>query len=131
MSGYWWWFRRTTARAIRDTLGDEAEYVVQTQPLGTGHAVMQSAGVAGALDANVLVTMGDAPLIRPDTFSRLMTLHLKSKAVLTLLSAHGSEQRDLGRIRRDTTGRVRAILEAADAEGVDLGDEVKRGRLLL
>ena len=101
--------------------------MTQPQPLGTGHAVMQCAGTAEAFDANVLVTMGDAPLISPDTFKRLMTHHLNSDAVLTLLSARGSEQQDLGRIQRDNNGSVRGIVEAADADGRDLGDEVNAG----
>ena len=113
--------------AIRDTLGDSAEYVLQAESLGTGHAVMQCADATGASAANLLVTMGDSPLVRPDTFKMLMTRHLKSNAVLTLLSARGSEQQDLGRIQRNSNGGVRAIIEAADAEGEDLGDEVNAG----
>ena len=116
------------SEAIRDTLGDSVEYVLQPEPLGTGRAVMQCAdATTGASDANVLVTMGDAPLIRPDTFKMLMTRHLNSDAVLTLLSALDSEQRDLGKIRRDSSDSVQAIIEAADAEGEDLGDEVNAG----
>ncbi len=118
---------RDNVEAVRKTLGDSVECVVQPQSLGTGHAVMQCAGVAGAFDANVLVTMGDTPLVCPSTLESLMTRHLNSDAVLTLLSAQGSEQQDLGRIRRDNNGGVRGIVEAADAYGRGLGDEVNAG----
>ena len=113
--------------AIREVLADSVEYVLQPEPLGTGHAVMQCVDSTATPDANLLVTMGDAPLIRPDTFTRLIARHLNSYAALTLLSARGSEQRDLGRVIRDDNGSVRAIIEAADAEGRDIGDEVNAG----
>ena len=113
--------------AIREALADSVDYVVQPEPLGTGHAVMQCVDSTATPDANLLVTMGDAPLIRPDTFTRLMARHLKSYAALTLLSARGSEQRDLGRVLRDDNGSVRAIIEASDAEVRDIGDEVNAG----
>ena len=113
--------------AIREVLTDSVEYVAQPEPLGTGHAVMQCVDSTATPDANLLVTMGDAPLIRPDTFTRLMARHLNSYAALTLLSARGSEQRDLGRVIRDDNGSVRAIIEAADAEGRDIGVEVNAG----
>ena len=90
--------------------------MVQPQPLGTGDAVMRCIDAIGTPDANVLVTMGDAPLIRPDTFKGLIARHLVSRAEVTLLTARGSDQQDLGRIQRDDDGSVRAIIEVADAE---------------
>ena len=113
--------------AIQEALSDSVGFVTQSQPLGTGHAVMRCAGQVVTPDANVLVTMGDAPLIRPDTFSGLMGRHVESRASLTLLSARGSEQQDLGKVLRDNNGSVRGIVEAADAEGRELGDEVNAG----
>ncbi len=113
--------------SLQVALGDSVEFVVQPQPLGTGHAVMQCASTSGAFGGNVLVTMGDAPLIRPDTFGSLMARHQKTASVLTLLSATGSQQQDLGRVLRGENGCVRAIVEAADVGGRDLGNEVNAG----
>ena len=113
--------------ALQVALGDSVEFVVQPQLLGTGHAVMQGAATSGAFGGNVLVTMGDAPLIRPDTLSSLMARHLETASVLTLLSATCSQQQDLGRVFRGENGCVRAIVEAADAGGRDLGNEVNAG----
>ena len=95
--------------------------------LGTGHAVLQCADILRNHDENVLVTNGDTPLLRSQTFTELMTRHSKSNVALTLLTARDSKQRDLGRVRRDDDGRVCAVVEAADAGGVDLGDEVNAG----
>ena len=113
--------------ALQEALSDSVGFVVQPKSLGTGHAVMQCASTSGAFGGNVLVTMGDAPLIRSATFISLMARHQKTASVLTLLSAKGSKQHDLGRVFRDDDGRVQAIVEAADAGGRDLGDEVNAG----
>ena len=112
---------------IQQVLGDSVEYVVQSQPLGTGHAVMQCSDVVENPHANVLVAMGDAPLIHPRTFMGLMARHSESNAALTLLTARDFKQRDLGRVRRDDGGRVCAVVEAAEADGMNLGDEVNAG----
>ena len=113
--------------ALRNVLGDSVEYVVQPEPLGTGHAVMQCASVADNHDANVLVAMGDAPLVRSDTFEKLMRRHVDSNASLTFLTAKASEQSDLGRVRRNDDDAVRGIVEAADAIGANIGNEVNAG----
>ena len=76
---------------------------------------------------DVLVTMGDAPLVRSQTFAALIARHEESRAALTLLTARDSKQSGLGRVRRDDDGGICAIVEAADAGGLDLGDEVNAG----
>lgn len=113
--------------AVRNVLGDSVEYAVQPQPLGTGHAVMQCASVASGHDANVLVAMGDAPLLRSETFKALMRQHAESNAALTFLTAKASEQSDLGRVRRHDDGSVLDIIEAADACDASPADEVNAG----
>ena len=118
---------RANGGSIRQVLGDSVGYVMQSQLLGTGHAVMQCSDILRNHDENVLVTNGDTPLVRSQTFTELMTRHSKSNAALTLLTARDSKQRDLGRVRRDDDGRVCAVVESADAGGVDLGDEVNAG----
>ena len=118
---------RANGGGIRQALGDSVGYVVQPQLLGTGHAVLQCADILRNHDENVLVTNGDTPLVRSQTFTELMARHSESNAALTLLTARDSKQRDLGRVRRDDDGRVCAVVEAADAGGVDLGDEVNAG----
>ena len=115
------------SEGIREVLGDSVGYVAQPQQLGTGHAVMQCADIVENPEANVLVTMGDAPLVCSQTLTDLIARHVESRASVTLLTAHGSKQLDLGRVRRDDGGWVCAIVEAADAGGMDLGDEVNAG----
>ena len=57
--------------AVRDLLGDAATCVEQESALGTGDA-LRSVPEALRDPGPVLVTHGDAPLIRAETFQRLL-----------------------------------------------------------
>jgi bifunctional UDP-N-acetylglucosamine pyrophosphorylase/glucosamine-1-phosphate N-acetyltransferase len=87
-------------------------WVEQTEQLGTGHAVMQAAP-AIADDKTVLVLYGDVPLI---TAGSLQQLQAKAEqtgiAVLTLVT---DDPTGLGRIIRDESGQICAIVEEKDA----------------
>jgi bifunctional UDP-N-acetylglucosamine pyrophosphorylase/glucosamine-1-phosphate N-acetyltransferase len=70
---------------VREAAGDGITYVIQEEPLGTGHAVQQAeqavAGRAGA----VLVIPGDTPLIRPETLRQIVAHHQGEHAAVTAL----------------------------------------------
>ena len=95
---------------IRNLLGDGVGYAVQPEPLGTGHALLQSRRLLQGVD-NVAVLHGDAPLIRSETLASMMRLHLDSEACITLLSATPEAPGDLGSVIRDASGRITAIVE--------------------
>ena len=87
-------------------------WVLQEEQKGTAHAVEQAAP-AIADDAVVLVTYGDVPLVSAET------LHACAKdastGCLSLVTAHFEDPAQLGRIVRDESGALRAIVEYADA----------------
>jgi bifunctional UDP-N-acetylglucosamine pyrophosphorylase/glucosamine-1-phosphate N-acetyltransferase len=88
---------------------DDLTWVEQAQQRGTGHA-MQLA-IAGVPDAaRVLVLYGDVPLIRAATLQPL----LDAGTALVVLGAELAEPRGYGRIVRDATGHVLAIVEEKD-----------------
>jgi bifunctional UDP-N-acetylglucosamine pyrophosphorylase/glucosamine-1-phosphate N-acetyltransferase len=99
--------------AISDLLGDTAECVEQTQPLGTGDA-LRSVPTTIRATGPVLVTGGDAPLIRPETLQRLLAAHRSSPRACTLLAAVPSDPSGMGRLIRDAGGHVVRIVEEAD-----------------
>ena len=105
--------------AIEPVLGDTVEYAVQKQPDGTGGAVASCAPLLEGQAEKVLVTGGDSPLVSLDSVARLLDKHTSHAAQMTLLTAPGVMQSDLGRVIMDN-GRVSGILEAADA-GKSLG----------
>jgi bifunctional UDP-N-acetylglucosamine pyrophosphorylase/glucosamine-1-phosphate N-acetyltransferase len=85
----------------------------QTPQLGTGHAVMQ-AGDTLPTGGTVLILYGDVPLIRPATLSPL--LEDAAAGALALLTAEVADPTGYGRIVRDKSGSVTAIVEEKDAD---------------
>jgi len=120
----------TTADHIVAVIGHQAEEVrkeltpreirfqVQTEQHGTGHALLQCAGVRGLESGRVLVLYGDCPLLRTETLQRLLDAHEASSPAATLVTTVLEDARGYGRIIMDSDGSVAAIVEekAATAE---------------
>jgi bifunctional UDP-N-acetylglucosamine pyrophosphorylase/glucosamine-1-phosphate N-acetyltransferase len=112
---------------MRSALGESAEYVVQTEPLGTGHAVSQAREAAGGAE-HLLVLNGDVPLITPETLRRLIDEHEGHHADLTFLTAR-LDAAEYGLVQRDAAGRVAAVVEAAALESAVEGEaEINSGQ---
>ena len=56
------------ADEVEAAFAGRGEFVVQAEPRGTGHAVLQAAPKLSDFDGEVLVLYGDVPLLRPQTF---------------------------------------------------------------
>ncbi|MGB5952298.1 MAG: bifunctional UDP-N-acetylglucosamine diphosphorylase/glucosamine-1-phosphate N-acetyltransferase GlmU [Ornithinimicrobium sp.] len=67
------------------------------------------------LSGTVLVTMGDVPLLTGDTLRRLTETHEANQAAVTVMTAELDDPLQYGRIVRDATGAVEAIIEYKDA----------------
>lgn len=102
---------------IRAYLGDRVRYAVQTEQLGTGHAVLQAAPLIDEKKGgHVLVLYGDNPFIGPEIIARLLRRHIETNAEATLLTAEVSDPGMLGRILREpVTGRFLGSVEFKDA----------------
>ena len=113
--------------AIQDALGPEFVYAEQYEQLGTGHALIQAENAARGSD-NVVVAMGDTPLIRSETLRALTTAHVRAETPATIVTSKPANANGLGRVLKDSNGRVRAIVEQgqADAETLSI-DEVNTG----
>ncbi|WAE52589.1 bifunctional UDP-N-acetylglucosamine diphosphorylase/glucosamine-1-phosphate N-acetyltransferase GlmU [Stutzerimonas frequens] len=100
------------AEQVRQRLvGDDLNYVVQAEQLGTGHAVAQALPNLSA--ERVLILYGDVPLIEADTLQRL--LQKVGPEQLALLTVTLDDPTGYGRIVRDANGEVQAIVEHKDA----------------
>ncbi len=100
---------------VRARFGDAYRYVVQSERLGTGHATLQARPIMDNQCDEVLVLVGDAPLIRSDTLQRLVALRRERHALVALLSFTADPPTGYGRIIRDAEGNVTAIVEERDA----------------
>ncbi|MFI2858954.1 bifunctional UDP-N-acetylglucosamine diphosphorylase/glucosamine-1-phosphate N-acetyltransferase GlmU [Paenibacillus sp. JSM ZJ436] len=102
------------AEAVRSYLGDAAEYVLQEQQLGTGHAVKQAKELIGQEEGSTIVICGDTPLVTPETLEGLLELHESNQAAVTILTAHMDNPKGYGRIIRSEKGDVLRIVEQKD-----------------
>jgi UDP-N-acetylglucosamine diphosphorylase/glucosamine-1-phosphate N-acetyltransferase len=96
------------------------EFVVQTEQLGTGHAVLQAAPALKNFDGNVLVLAGDVPLIKAETLTKLIAWHEQYGAAATDLSAELPDAGNYGRIIRGMDGSLIRIVEKKDATPEEL-----------
>ena len=104
---------------VRQLLGERAQYVVQEQRLGTGHATLVArAALEGRAD-QVLVTYADMPLLRAETMADLARKQARSGAPVVMLTVMGDADSSFGRVLRDGSGRVVEIVEVAQARARD------------
>lgn len=100
------------AETVREQLAaDDVSFVVQSEQLGTGHAVAQA--VPNLKAENTLVLYGDVPLIEASTLDSLLTQ--LSANCMALLTVHLDNPAGYGRIVRNDAGAVQAIVEHKDA----------------
>ncbi len=92
--------------------GDDIEWIEQAEQLGTGHAVQQALPALAGIQ-RTLVLYGDVPLIRETTLRRF--LDAAATTSIGLISQILDDASGYGRIVRDASGRVRAIVEHKDA----------------
>ena len=98
------------ADEMRAAIGAAADFAMQTEQLGTGHAVMMAESVAQGC-ARLLVTYGDMPLLRPETFKTMIDLQVQTGAAVSMLTLVTANPRGFGRIIRNAQGLVTAIVE--------------------
>jgi bifunctional UDP-N-acetylglucosamine pyrophosphorylase / glucosamine-1-phosphate N-acetyltransferase len=89
---------------------------VQEEQLGTGHAVQVGLGQLADLTGDVMVTMGDVPMLTGETLAALLLEHRTQQAAATVLTAQVPDPTGYGRILRDAEGTVTGIVEHRDAD---------------
>lgn len=89
-------------------------FTVQTEQLGTGHAVMAAMPALEGFDGDLLVCYGDMPLIKRETYSGLIDEHRASANACTLLSGTSDMPLAYGRILRDANGGFLKVVEHRD-----------------
>ena len=104
---------------IRDSIGAFAAVAPQSEPLGSGHALLEARGRLGGADT-LIVLNADVPLIRAETVRRIAEAHAESDADVTLLTCVADRPEGLGRVVRSEGGAVSAVVEESDATDADL-----------
>lgn len=102
---------------LTERFGPDLQYVEQQEPLGTGHAVLQTRPALQEFRGDLLILYGDTPLFRASSLRGLLNRHRLKNAALTLLTAVVTHPLPYGRIIRDRADRVIDIIEEEDAAG--------------
>lgn len=94
---------------------EHVEYAVQSEQLGTGHAVMQAAPLLQDFAGDVLILYGDMPLLNSATLRNVIVQHEQTGATLSVVSANHPNPTGYGRIVRGADGKFERIVEEKDA----------------
>lgn len=104
------------AEKVRETTQNlGVNYALQEQQLGTGHAVIQAKKFVEDEKNDVLILLGDAPLVTVETLENLYETHKKTNASATVLTGILEDATGYGRIIRNENGSVEKIVEQKDA----------------
>ncbi len=98
---------------IEAHINKRAEIVVQTEQLGTGHAVMQALPYLEG-EQTILVLSGDQPLLKSETLNALVESHQIQGASATVLTAYMDQPFGYGRIVKEGEN-LSKIVEEKDA----------------
>lgn len=91
---------------------EDALVVLQTEQLGTAHAVAQAAPVLADVPGDVVVLYGDTPLIRPETLATLR--NARARHAVVVLGFHAADPGRYGRLITQGDDLLR-IVEFKDA----------------
>ncbi len=104
------------AEQVKEVLaGWPVEFVHQRESGGTTHAMLQTEIILSGVEGPVLVLPGNMPLVREETMRRLLEVQTSARSTATLLTAELEKPTGYGRIVRDSQGRLRRIVEEAEA----------------
>ncbi len=97
-------------------LDGKYETVLQSERLGTGHAVMQAKDfLLRHKDGNVLILNGDAPLMDSNTIHNALDHHIELDNSATVITANVDSPFGYGRIVRNEKMLLKAIVEEKEA----------------
>lgn len=92
----------------------EIEFVNQSKPLGTAHAMACARKLLGDVES-VLILSGDVPLVSRETLDDLVSFHKRERNQATVLTARLANPSGYGRVVRGPTNALLKIIEEKDA----------------
>ena len=98
----------------------DVQFALQSEQLGTGHAVQMCKPILEKGNSPVLVVAGDSPMIQSSSIMELIEEFNKDDWSCLLGTLIKDNPQGLGRIVRDKQGRFQRIVEHKDASPEDL-----------
>jgi len=105
------------ADQVEAAFAGRAQFAIQEEQRGTGHAVQVALPKLGDFAGDVLVLYGDTPLLRAETLARMQVRRRETGAPIVILT---SPEPLPGLVVRGADGRVERIVEKTDATPAEL-----------
>lgn len=101
---------------VEQSVGDQAEIVVQEPQFGTGHALQATRDKLQDFSGNVLILYGDVPLLSAATLQNLLNVRQgEGNPAVVVLGFEPEDARGYGRLVVNDQGVLEAIVEHKDA----------------
>ena len=112
---------------VENYFGDQVEYAVQEEQLGTGHAAAMAREILEDKAETLIIFGGDNPLFKPETVKRLIDCYEKERPTVAMLSVVSENLAAwaFGRIVRNNKNDVIGIVEQKDCNQKQF--EIKEG----
>jgi bifunctional UDP-N-acetylglucosamine pyrophosphorylase/glucosamine-1-phosphate N-acetyltransferase len=104
---------------------------VQTEQLGTAHAVAQAESALGDFEGDVLILYGDVPFVSTATMARMIArLHADDSPAIVVLGFRPADTLAYGRIIADD-GRIVKMVEHKDATAAERAETLCNSGLMV
>lgn len=104
------------AESVKAALGDRVEYAIQSQQLGTGHAIKSAlTKLPPGIDTVLAISGDDSAFYPPALFTQMVQRKQETSSDLIFLTIHKDDPTGLGRIVRDKSGNILRITEEKNA----------------
>ncbi len=106
----------------------DVSFAVQSEQLGTGHAVLMCRELLSDHSGPIVILNGDMPLIQSDSIRSLLDAQRDHRAACVVGTCRTDSNSGLGRIIRDEAGEFLRIVEELDATPAESAiDEINSG----
>ncbi|MEG3166116.1 bifunctional UDP-N-acetylglucosamine diphosphorylase/glucosamine-1-phosphate N-acetyltransferase GlmU [Sphingomonas sp. PB2P19] len=104
---------------------------LQTEQLGTGHAVAQARDALAGFSGDVLILYGDVPLVTAETMRRMVDrLHADDTPAAVVLGFRPADPGAYGRVIADAAGRIERMVEYKDASPAERAETLCNSGLM-
>jgi UDP-N-acetylglucosamine diphosphorylase/glucosamine-1-phosphate N-acetyltransferase len=105
------------AEKVRRAVSKEADiiFALQTEQLGTGHAVLCALPYIPSRVGEVIILCGDVPLLTDNTLMRLFEDHVNAGRDVSLLAVEIENPKGYGRLLINENRELTGIVEESDA----------------
>ena len=103
------------AEDVKKAIKTDVSFKLQSEQLGTGHAVMQARNEIENHSGDVLILYADIPLIKENTLRNMIEYHDNQSANLTIVTTLLKNPTGYGRIIKNDDSEIIKIVEEDDA----------------